>query len=155
VDYDDAWNRTTENLHGLKGLAEQLGVTIGVENVWNNFLLSPLEMRDLIDQIASPRVGVYLDVGNVVKFGFPEMWVKILGSRIARVHVKDYKRDVGTMGGFVDLLAGDVDFPAVVSALQKTGYDGPLTVEIGAEGCFPEDNVFRTARAMEKILGKR
>lgn len=155
VDYQAAWDRTIENLNQMKGLAEELGVTIGVENVWNNFLLSPLEMRTLIDQVNSPRVKVYFDVGNVIKFGFPEMWVKCLGDRIARVHVKDFKRAVGTLDGFCDLLSGDVDYPAVVKALLDAGYDGPLTAEMNAGGAYPEDIVFRTARALEKILGKR
>jgi len=155
VDYEDAWNRTVENLHGMKGYAEELGVTIGVENVWNNFLMSPLEMRVLIDEIDSPRVRVYLDVGNVVKFGFPEMWIKALGNRISRVHVKDYKRDVGTLAGFVDLLCGDTDYVAVTDALKDVGYEGPLTAEMGAAGCYPADIVYRTARALEKILGRR
>lgn len=155
VDYEDAWNRTIDNLNAMKGYAEELGVTIGVENVWNNFLLSPIEMRTLIDIVGSPRVKVYLDVGNVIKFGFPEMWVRALGNRIARVHVKDYRRGVGTLAGFVDLLCGDVDYAAVAKALSEAGYDGPLTAEMGAGSCYPEDIVYRTARALEKILGER
>lgn len=155
VDYGDAYDRTVENLNALKGDAEALGVTIAIENVWNNFLLSPLELRNLIDEIASPRVGAYLDIGNVIKFGFPEMWVKALGHRISRIHVKDYKRGVGTLDGFVDLLAGDVNFPAVIAELKAAGYDGPLTAEMSASGCYPEDIVFRTARALEKVLGER
>lgn len=155
VHYDTAWDLTVENLNGIKDFAEKMGVTVGVENVWNNFLLSPLEMRALIDQIASPRVGVYLDVGNIIKFGYPEQWIKILAKRIARIHVKDFRRAVGNFGGFVDLLAGDVDFPAVIAALKDVGYEGPLTAEMSAEGCFPADIVYRTARAFEIILGKR
>ncbi|MGI6173716.1 MAG: sugar phosphate isomerase/epimerase family protein [Christensenellales bacterium] len=155
VKYEDAWYRTIDNLNDLKGYAEELGVTIGVENVWNNFLMSPREFRELIDTVDSPRVKVYLDVGNVLKYGWPEQWIDILGCRICRVHVKDFKREVGTLAGFVDLLSGDVNFPAVIDALNRNGYEGPLTAEMGVNSVYPEDIVFRTARALEKILGER
>lgn len=156
VEYDACWERATENIAALKPQAEALGVTVGVENVWNNFLMSPLEMRAFIDQFNSPRVGAYLDVGNVVRYGMPETWVRMLGKRICRVHVKDYKRAVGTLDGFVDLLCGDVNYPAVIAELQKAGYDGPLTAEMNAGyATFPEDVIYRTARALELILGER
>ena len=155
VDYDVAYDRALEAMEKAKDDARDIGVSIGVENVWNNFLLSPLEMRDFIDKVNSPWVGAYLDVGNLIKFGFPEMWVKILGSRIKKVHVKDFKRDVGNFGGFVDLLSGDVDFPKVVKALEQAGYDGPLTAEMSAEGCFPEDIVRRTYGALTRILSTK
>ena len=154
VDYDVAYDRALEAMEAVKDYARETGVCIGVENVWNNFLLSPLEMRDFLDKIDSPYVGAYLDVGNIIKFGFPEMWVKILGRRIKKVHVKDFRRDVGNFGGFVDLLSGDVDFVKVVRALEDVGYDGPLTAEMGVGSCFPEDIVARTCRALERILRK-
>jgi hexulose-6-phosphate isomerase len=156
VEYDACWDRALENVMALSPIAEALGVTVGVENVWNNFLMSPLEMRAFIDQAASPRVGAYLDVGNIIKFGMPETWVRILGKRIARVHVKDYKRAVGTLDGFVDLLCGDVNYPEVIRQLKAVGYDGPLTAEMNAGyRVFPGDVVYRTARALELILGER
>lgn len=154
VDYDVAYDRALEAMEKVKDDARDIGVCIGVENVWNNFLLSPLEMRDFIDKLDSPFVGAYLDVGNLIKLGFPEMWVKILGHRIKKVHVKDFRRDVGNFGGFVDLLSGDVDFVKVVRALKEVGYDGPLTAEMGAGGCFPADIVRRTHGALVKILSE-
>src|SRR5659263_668632 len=87
---------------------------IGLENVWNKFLLSPIEMRDFIDKIDSSYVGAYLDVGNVINTGYPEQWIRILGKRIKKVHFKDFRKSVGTLSGFVDLLAGDVDYPEVM-----------------------------------------
>lgn len=157
VEYDACWDRAMENLHAVKGYAEELGVKIGIENVWNNFLMSPLEMRTFIDAVDSPFVGAYLDVGNVIKYGQPETWVRLLGKRIVKVHMKDYRRSVGTLDGFVDLLAGDVNFPAVIAELKNVGYDGFLTAEMNMGGgdCCPGDVVYRTARALEKILGKR
>ncbi len=155
VSYRDCWDRAVENCRALRAYGESLGVVLGVENVWNNFLLSPIEFVHFLDAVGSPFVKAYFDVGNVVKFGFPEMWIDILGPRIARVHVKDYKRSVGTLDGFCDLLSGDVDYPAVVRALERAGYDGPLTGEIGMSGaCFPEDAVARASRAMDLILAR-
>ncbi|MFY9278474.1 MAG: sugar phosphate isomerase/epimerase family protein, partial [Caldicoprobacterales bacterium] len=123
VEYDVAYDRSLEALTELKEYAEKVKVNIGVENVWNKFLLSPLEMRDFVDKIDSPYVGVYFDVGNVLYSGYPEHWVKILGSRIKKVHFKDFKVSVGNISGFVDLLSGDVNYPAVVEELKKVGYE--------------------------------
>jgi hexulose-6-phosphate isomerase len=129
--------------------AEKIGVTIAVENVWNKFLLSPLEMRGFIDSFKSKRVGAYFDVGNVLLTGYPEQWIKILGKRIKRIHIKDFKKSVGTVDGFVDLLKGDVDFTAVKKALAAIGYKGYVTAEmIPYSPGRPE----RTARAMKKIF---
>lgn len=127
--YADALTYTYDALQELSHEAELRGVVMAIENVWNQFLLSPVEMRELIDQVNSPWVGVYLDVGNVVKFGFPQDWIDTLGKRIARVHLKDFKLDVGTLEGFCPLGDGDVDWPAVRSALERVGYEGPLIFE--------------------------
>ena len=109
--------------------AEQRGVTIALENVWNGFLLSPVEMADLIDRINSPWIGAYFDVGNILKFGTPEDWIRTLGRRMVRVHVKDFKVAVGTSAGFVPPGDGDADWPAIITAMKEVGYDGPLTCE--------------------------
>jgi len=152
VYYDVAYERALEAMLALRDHARDCGVIIGVENVWNNFLLSPLEMRDFIDKIDSPFVGMYLDVGNMLRDSFPEMWVRILGKRVARVHVKDFKIAVGNISGFVDLLSGDVNFPAVVRELAAAGYDGPLIAEMGADAYYEGDIIYRTARALDTIL---
>ena len=157
VEYDACWERALENLSAVKGYAAELGVKIGIENVWNNFLMSPIEMRTFIDAVDSPFVGAYLDVGNVIRYGMPETWVRLLGKRIVKVHVKDYRRSVGTLDGFVDLLSGDVNYPAVMRELEKAGFDGYLTAEMNMGGgdAYPGDVVYRTARALEKIVGRR
>jgi L-ribulose-5-phosphate 3-epimerase len=126
VPYDVAYERAGEFLEGALPLARENGVSICVENVWNKFLLSPLEMKAFVDRFDDPRLQVYFDVGNALATGYPEQWIGILGERIGRVHLKDYRRAVGTVDGFVDLLAGDVDWPAVVSALRdvETGTSG-------------------------------
>jgi hexulose-6-phosphate isomerase len=124
----DAWAR--ESLTRLLPAAERLRVTIGVENVWNRYLLSPLEMRAFIDSFGSPWVGAYFDVGNVMLYGHPEHWISLLGERIHAVHLKDFRVAVGNLDGFVDLLAGDVNYRAVMQAFGDIGYDGPFTVEM-------------------------
>ncbi|MHB1356088.1 MAG: sugar phosphate isomerase/epimerase family protein [Anaerolineae bacterium] len=130
IPYDICYQRAQDAVRQLLPVAERCRVKLGIENVWNMFLLSPLEMRDFIDSFRSPWVGAYLDVGNVIQFGYPEQWIRILGRRIARVHIKDFKRSVGTADGFVDLLEGDVNFPAVRQALLEIGYDGYVTAEM-------------------------
>ncbi len=158
VDYDVAYERALSALKELAAYAEAQRVNIGVENVWNKFLLSPLEMRTFIDSIGSDYVGAYLDVGNVVYSGYPEHWVRILGKRIKKVHFKDYRRDVGSVAGFVDLLSGDVNYPAVVKELEKAGYDSFATAEMVPPSPFykyyPEQLVYNTSKTMDKILGR-
>lgn len=156
VPYDDAYARVTECFGELIPDAEAAGVTICAENVWNRLLLSPMEMAAFVDQFESPWVQAYFDVGNCVYVGYPEDWIRVLGQRIKRVHIKDFRRDVGTAAGFVDLLSGDVDWPEVVRALEDVGYDGPITAEmIPPYRHYPEVLIENTSRAMDAILGRR
>jgi len=149
VPYDVCYERASEAVKKILPTAEETGVTIGIENVWNKFLLSPLEMRDFIDSFGSDNVGCYFDVGNVLLTGFPDQWIRILSERIKRVHIKDFKLSIGTAEGFVDLLDGDVDFDAVKEALAEIGYDGYVTGElIPFEPGRPE----KTAQAMKRIF---
>ncbi len=150
--YADAYARAQEALVRLAPEAQARGVVIGVENVWNNFLLSPLEMARFLDEIDSPFVRAYFDIGNVVRTGEPADWIRTLGSRIARVHVKDFKRSVDTIAGFCDLLAGDVDFPAALAALRAAGYDGALTAEMNPYPGYPTAMAEQTSRAMDILL---
>ena len=156
VPYDAAWKRATAFVEQAIPLAEEMGVTIGIENVWNKFLLSPLEMKRFIDQFQSKSVGAYFDVGNVLANGYPEHWIPILGERICRVHVKDYRRAVGSVNGFVDLLSGDVNWPAVVQALSAIGYEGWVAAEMIPPVPFykyaPETLIENTSRAMDSIF---
>lgn len=155
VDYAAAYDRSLEAFRELKEDAERLKVSIGLENVWNNFLLSPLEMRDFIDKIGSEYVGSYFDVGNVLYTGYPEQWAKILGRRIKKVHFKDYRRAVGSLDGFVDLLSGEVNWKAVTAALAEVGYDGWATGEmLPPYAQYPETILWNTSKAMDKILGR-
>lgn len=156
MDYAEAYNRSQEALQELKEYAESRKVEIGLENVWNKFLLSPLEFRDFIDKLDSPFVGSYLDIGNMLSTGYPEQWVKILGDRIKKIHFKDYRMDAGGLHGFVDLLAGDVNYPAVIAALNEIGYEGWVTAEMIPNYKYhTETIIYNTSNAMDAILGRK
>jgi hexulose-6-phosphate isomerase len=131
VSYDDALERALAGIQDLVPVAEECKVNIGIENVWNRLLLSPTETRDFIDQCESDYVGAYFDVGNIIKYGFPEQWIRILGSRVRAIHMKDFRESTGNMDGFVMLMEGSVNWPEVMAALRDIGYDGPLTAEYG------------------------
>ena len=156
MDYETCYNRSLESMVKVKEYAEQYKVHIGLENVWNKFLLSPMEMRDFIDKIGSDYVGSYLDIGNALANGFPEHWVNTLDSRIRKVHFKDYRAEAGGLHGFVDLLAGDVNYPAVMEALQKVGYDGWVSAEMIPNYKYhTETIIYNTSNAMDRILGRK
>ena len=156
MDYADVYARSMDALQELKSYAEACKVEIGLENVWNKFLLSPMEMRDFIDKLDSPYIGSYLDIGNVLYSGYPEQWVRILGDRIKKVHFKDYRIDAGGLHGFVDLLAGDVNYPAVVDALRAVGYNGWVTAEMIPNYKYhTETIIYNTSNAMDAILGRK
>jgi len=127
--YDRAVENALDCLAELAPHAEARKVAIAIENVWNKFLLSPTEMRDFIDQCDSPYIGAYVDVGNMLAYGYPEQWLRILGPRVKAVHMKDFRCSVGTLGGFVMLMEGDVNWPAVMAALREIDYQGALTGE--------------------------
>ncbi len=156
VSYDVVYKRALEGLNELKYYAEDLNVNIGLENVWNKFLLSPIEMRDFIDKIGSKYVGSYLDIGNTLYCSYPEDWIRILGDRIKKIHFKDYRIEAGGLHGFVDLLAGDVDYPEVVNALNEIGYKDWVSAEmIPGYKHYSETIIYNTSNAMDKILRRK
>ncbi|MGB9677847.1 MAG: sugar phosphate isomerase/epimerase family protein, partial [Candidatus Ratteibacteria bacterium] len=122
---------------------------------WNKFLLSPIEMKKYVEEIGSEYVKVYFDVGNILVIGFPEMWIRILGRLIKRIHLKDFKLSIGNINGFCDLLEGDVNWPEVIKALKEIGYNSYLTAEVGPYKYFPETKIYNTSLAMDKILGRK
>jgi len=129
VAYDAAWKRSQEQIRKAIPVARELGVKIAIENVWNQFLLTPLEAARYVDEFESPSVGWHFDVGNSVTYGYPEQWIRILGKRILKLHIKEYsraKRDkLGPSAGFqVAYMAGDDDWPVVMAALDEVGYTG-------------------------------
>jgi L-ribulose-5-phosphate 3-epimerase len=137
VSYDDAYKRSQEEIRKAIPVAEETGVKIAIENVWNSFLLSPMEAARYVDEFNSPMVGWHFDIGNIINYGWPEQWIRILGKRIIKLHIKEYslkKRDAqGPRAGFgVELLEGDNDWPAIMKALDDVGYAGGwATAEVG------------------------
>jgi L-ribulose-5-phosphate 3-epimerase len=155
VSYADAYKRSQEEIRKALPLAEELGVKIAIENVWNQFLLSPLEAARYIDEFNSPAIGWHFDVGNVINFGFPEQWIRILGKRIQKLHIKEYsraKRDKsGPYAGFnVAFLEGDNDWPAVMKALDDIGYNGWGIAEQG--GADSPEGLKNLSTRMDKIF---
>jgi hexulose-6-phosphate isomerase len=129
VSYADAYTRSQAEIRKVLPLAEELGVKIAIENVWNHFLLSPLEAARFIDEFRSTAIGWHFDVGNIIASGWPEQWIHILGKRIQKLHIKEYSRakleKTGPSSGFdVKFLEGDDNWPAVMKALDDVGYTG-------------------------------
>jgi L-ribulose-5-phosphate 3-epimerase len=129
--YEDAWRRSQKQIRTLIPLAMQLNVVIAIEEVWNKFLLSPLEMVHYLDEFNSPFVQSWFDVGNVVLYGYLQDWIRTLGHRIKRLHVKDFKMD-GNSYEWVNLGEGAIDWAAVRQALTAVGYKGSVICELRA-----------------------
>jgi len=136
VGYDDCWKRSTECIRELIPAAEEMKVKICIENVWNNFLLSPLEAARFVDQFESRYVKFYFDCGNILNYGWPDQWIKILGSRIGRIHIKEFSKSIadkqGKGAGFgVALTEGEVPWQRVMQQIRTNYEGGWLTTEQG------------------------
>ncbi|HWA98028.1 MAG TPA: sugar phosphate isomerase/epimerase family protein [Pirellulales bacterium] len=154
VSYADAYKRSQEAIRKALPLAAEMQVKIAFENVWNNFLLSPLETARYVDEFESPWVGVHFDVGNVVRYGWPEQWIRTLGKRIVKLDIKEYSRKIadeeGVRKGFrAELLEGDCDWPAVMKALGEIGYTGWGAAEVPGGG---EDRLREISVRMDRIF---
>lgn len=146
--YKDAWTRSQKQIRELIPMAEELKVIIGIEEVWNKFLLSPLEMARYVDEFKSPWIRSYFDVGNVVFYGYPQDWIRTLGKRIIKLHMKDFKYE-NDRTEWKNLLDGSIDWKEVHKALEEIGYKGTATVELekGDEAYLKDVN-----RRFESIL---
>jgi len=135
ISYQEAYERSQAEVKKLIPIAEKTGIKIALENVWNNFLISPLEAARYVDEINHPLVGWYFDVGNILRYGWPEHWIETLGKRIMKVDIKEFSRkkqqDEGLWKGFdVELMEGDCNWPVVNKALSKIGYSGWGSAEV-------------------------
>ena len=154
VSYADAWTRSRQEIRTVLPVASELGVRIAIENVWNNFLLSPLEAARYIDEFDSAAIGWYFDVGNVVRYGWPEQWIRTLGPRILKLDIKEYSRtkrdNEGLWKGFeVKIGDGDCGWPAVMRALRGIEYRGWATAEVaGGDATRLKD----IAARMDRVL---
>ncbi len=135
ISYNECWVRSGDEIRKVLPLAEELEINIGIENVWNNFLLSPFDAMQYVDMFGSSRVKFYFDCGNILAYGWPEQWIRILGQRrIAKIHIKEYNRKIadtqGRYAGFdVNLGEGDVNWLSVMEALDHIGYNDWATIE--------------------------
>jgi hexulose-6-phosphate isomerase len=147
--YQDAWTRSQKVIRErVLPLAEELRVVVAVEEVWNKFLLSPLEFARYVDELASPWLKAYFDVGNVLFYGYPQDWIRTLGPRIVKVHLKDFRVD-REHGRFEwkNLGEGDLDWVEVRRAFSDIGYDGWVTTEVeGGDAAYLKDLVGRLDR---------
>jgi hexulose-6-phosphate isomerase len=151
--YREAWERSQQQIRKMIPLAKESKVVIAVEEVWNKFLLSPLEFARYVDDFKSPWVKAYFDVGNVVLYGFPQDWIRTLGDRIVKVHLKDFKFRPAPGGKreaeFVNLLDGDINWKEIHAALREIGYKGSATVELNrGEADYLKD----VSRRVDRIL---
>jgi hexulose-6-phosphate isomerase len=128
VTYEECWERSIAGIRQTLPLCEETGVKIAIENVWNNFIMKPQQAKDYLDAINSPWVGWHFDIGNHVRFGPSEEWIKVLGKRILKLHIKDYSTKPDASGkapGFnVKLLEGDNNWSVIMAELDKCGYTG-------------------------------
>jgi L-ribulose-5-phosphate 3-epimerase len=154
ISYDDAYRRSQAEIKKAIPVAEETGVTIAFENVWNNFLVSPLETARYIDEFQSPLVAAHFDVGNVLRYGWPEQWIRILGKRVFKLDIKEYSlkkaNEEGMRKGFdVELLEGDCDWPAVMQALRDIGYSGWAAAEVPGGG---RERLGEISQRMDRIF---
>lgn len=145
VSYEDAYWRSQEEIRKMLPLAKELEIVIAIENVWNQFLLSPMEAARYVDEFESRWVGWYFDIGNVMNYGWPSHWIETLGDRIASVHIKEFSRkkrdEEGLWNGFrVNYTEGDNNWPKIMSTLHDIGYTGYGIAEPAyrPEGVSPE-----------------
>jgi len=148
VSYRDAYARSQAAIRTLLPAAEAAGIVLAIEEVWNKFLLSSVEFARYVDEFGSPRVAAYFDVGNVVEFGFPQEWIRELGKRIAKIHIKEYAKpkrfgyELGDPGG-------EIDWPEVTRALVDVGYEGWITAEVSYGDLARMKDV---VRRMDRVL---
>jgi L-ribulose-5-phosphate 3-epimerase len=159
VPYAAAYQRTQEELRKVVPVAEELGVKLAFENVWNHFLLSPLEAARYVDEFHSPAVGWQFDVGNAVYLGWPEQWLRILGPRLQKLHIKEFSRKKMNEGGMpkgfaVEYLEGDNDWPAVMKAVNEIGYKGWAIAEPAwqPKGVDPALRLQQVSQKVDRIL---
>jgi L-ribulose-5-phosphate 3-epimerase len=159
ISYQENWDRTQAGVRACIPLATELGVKMAIENVWNNFLTSPKDAARYVDEFNSPAVAFHLDIGNLMYLGWPEQWIRILGARIAKVHIKEFSRrkmdDVGKKKGFdVEYLAGDNNWPVIMKALDEVGYRGWGIAEPAYRptGIEPAVRLKQVAEKLEQIF---
>ena len=155
VRHDQALDIARSVIKELLPIAERTGVHVCLEPVWPKFggsFIEPVGLRDFIDEFDNEYLRAYFDVGNVLVWTFPQHWIRILGDRIYRVHIKDFRTDIGNIQGFTHLLHGDVPWADVMEAFREKGYDGWVTCELPPMRGDPDEGITQTSRAMDQIF---
>jgi len=152
VRYDKALDRIRDAINQLLPIAEDLDVDLCMENVWNGFFYSPIELRDFVDSFESNKLGVYLDVGNLIGYQqYPPHWIELLNSRIKRVQIKDFQENFDWTGSFsfCDIGTGDVPWKETIEALKSINYQNTIIAEM-----LPWDETIlsRTSAAMDQLF---
>lgn len=154
MDYRRAYDLVQGRLAKLADYAPE--INLALENVWNNFLYSPLELKRFVEETGRKNLGVYFDVANALRFGYPQQWIRTLGRLIKQVHLKDYRLSIDNINAFTNLLDGDVDYPEVVCALADVGFDGAAVVELVPPVRFLVEESLKYARqTAEKLFSAR
>ncbi|MGC8805353.1 MAG: sugar phosphate isomerase/epimerase family protein, partial [Candidatus Ratteibacteria bacterium] len=152
VSYDVAMERVRESLKNVVDCAEKNQVCLCLEPVWNKLLISPVEMKNFVESFGSQYVGVYFDTGNVMLYGYPEMWIRILGKHIRKIHFKDFRVQIGNINGFCMLLEGDVNWKEVMKALKEINFKGYATAEFWAYKHCSETVIYHASTSLDRIL---
>lgn len=150
ITYEDAYTRSQAEIQRLIPTAKEKGLSIAIENVWNKFLLSPIEFARYIDEFESDAVTAYFDVGNIVAYGFPQHWIRSLGSRISKVHVKGFNANEHRFTYLIEECT--IDWNAVMTSLNDVGYDDYMTAELPVGADDPEGTVHQISEDMSKII---
>ncbi|MBO3832795.1 MAG: sugar phosphate isomerase/epimerase [Candidatus Brockarchaeota archaeon] len=145
--YEELYANALNSVKKLAEFAEDYGVTIAVENVWNKFLYSPMEFKKFIMDVGMRNVKVYLDVANLMAISHPENWIHSLGNMVSNVHAKDFDTNIGNINGFRNVLKGNVDWRKIIKLLKAAGYNGYLTVE-----CPPSFNPLLKSPTVQDIM---
>ncbi len=144
----------TQRLTELLPFAKKYGVSLAIENIWNKFLLSPLEFVEFIDSFEDSNVGAYFDVANVLTFGFPDQWIETLAHRVKQIHFKDYKLDIDNVQGFTYLMQGDVPWERVIRSLERINYAGWIVVEVTPYPTHPDQVLWDSMAALHRLFNR-
>jgi hexulose-6-phosphate isomerase len=150
--YDAFYRWVVEGLKKVAPYARKAGIPLLLENVWNRFMYSPLEAKHILAEVGSRSIGIYLDLGNIIPFGYPEHWIRILGRRIGEVHIKDFRRRAMNSFGFVYPLMGDVDWHMVMRELRRMKYRGWLCAEYGPYPQFSDKALRDISTSIDAIM---
>ena len=149
VTYDECFKRSVAEIQKLLPLAEELGVKIAIENVWNNFITKPEQAIEFMDALKSPMVGWHFDIGNVIRYSPPETWIPVLGKRILKLHIKEFGKEKKFDVNFFE---GDNNWPAIMKALDAVGYEGWAISEQPSKQTKDPESLVQFSKAMDKIF---